>query len=109
MSSCFSMHHGKTDPLHSISKSLLNFRCGHCTKFKPTYAALAQRYASRSNLIVAQIDATANDIPKGFEVTGFPTIYLVPMNNQPVKYEGNRDIDDLVKFIENHSQFKSEL
>ncbi|CAF1469685.1 unnamed protein product [Adineta ricciae] len=83
--------------------------CGHCTKFKPTYAALAQRYASQSNLIVAQIDATANDIPKGFEVAGFPTIYLVPMNNQPVKYEGNRDLDDLVKFIENHSQFKSEL
>ncbi|UJR37656.1 hypothetical protein I4U23_030353 [Adineta vaga] len=99
--------------VHDQTKNVLVFFyapwCGHCTKFKPTYSKLAQHYASQSNLIVAQIDATGNDIPKGFEVTGFPTIYLVPMNNQPVKYEGNRDIDDLVQFIDNNIQSKSEL
>ncbi|CAF0781800.1 unnamed protein product [Adineta steineri] len=83
--------------------------CGHCTNFKPTYMKLAQRYTSQSNLILTQIDASANDIPSGFEVTGFPTIYFVPMNNQPVKYEGNRDINDLVNFIDKNLQSKSEL
>lgn len=55
------------------------------------------------------MDATANDVPPGFEVTGFPTLYFVPTNNQPVKYEGNRELDDLVRFIDTHSQSKSEL
>jgi thioredoxin-like negative regulator of GroEL len=85
------------------------FRCGHCTKFKPSYSKLAQRYAGQTNVILAQIDATANDIPQGFDVRGFPTIYMVPMNNKPVKYEGNREIDDLVNFIDKNIQSKSEL
>jgi thioredoxin-like negative regulator of GroEL len=88
---------------------LILFRCGHCTKFKPDYSKLAQRYAGQSNLIFGQIDATGNDIPQGFDVTGYPTIYIVPMNNHPVKYEGNRDIDDLVNFIEKNIESKSEL
>ncbi|CAF4483954.1 unnamed protein product, partial [Rotaria magnacalcarata] len=29
------------------------------------------------------MDATANDIPQGFEVTGYPTIFIVPTNNKP--------------------------
>ncbi len=102
------MHHGKFHCFSDCWKNLF-FRCGHCTNFKPIYSKLAQRYASQSNLIFGQIDATANDIPQGFDVTGFPTIYIVPTNNQPVKYEGNRDIDDLVRFIDKHIGSKSEL
>jgi hypothetical protein len=55
------------------------------------------------------MDATANDVPQGFEVTGFPTIYFVPANNQPVKYTGNRELDDLINFIDKQVQSKSEL
>ncbi len=84
-------------------------RCGHCTKFKPTYSKLAQHYAGQSNLIISQIDATANDIPEGFDVTGFPTIYFVPTSNHPVKYTGDRTIEDLINFIDNHMQSKTEL
>lgn len=83
--------------------------CGHCTKFKPVYSKLAQRYAGQSNLVFAQIDATTNDLSKDFDVTGFPTIYIVPTDNQPVKYEGNREFDDLVQFIDKNTRTKSEL
>lgn len=55
------------------------------------------------------MDATLNDIPQDFQVTGFPTIYMVPSNNIPVKYEGNRDIDDLVQFINKNLVTKTEL
>ncbi|CAF1189785.1 unnamed protein product [Rotaria magnacalcarata] len=83
--------------------------CGHCNNFKPTYSKLARSYAGQSNLILAQMDATANDIPQGFEVTGYPTIFIVPTNNKPVKYEGNRDIDDLVNFINKNIGSRTEL
>ena len=85
------------------------YRCGHCNDFKPTYSKLAQSYAGQSNLILAQMDATANDIPQGFDVTGYPTIFIVPTNNKPVKYEGNRDINDLVNFIDKNIGSKTEL
>jgi hypothetical protein len=34
---------------------------------------------------------------------------MVPMNNKPVKYEGNRDIEDLENFIGKNIESKSEL
>ena len=41
-------------------------------------------------ITIAKMDATANDVPKPFEVRGFPTLYWVPANNKnkPKKYEG---------------------
>ena len=104
------MHHGKI--LFLLFVIFIDdefYRCGHCTNFKPTYSKLAQHYTGQSNLVLGQMDATANDVPPGFEVTGFPTIYFVPTNNQPVKYTGNREFNDLINFIDNHVQSKQEL
>ena len=55
------------------------------------------------------MDATVNDIPRGFDVTGFPSIYMVPTNNQPVKYEGQREMSDLINFIDKYLGSKTEL
>lgn len=60
-------------------------------------------------MVFAQMDAIDNDVPPGFEVTGYPTIYIVPTSNIPVKYEGNREMKDLVKFIEKNTRIKTEL
>lgn len=37
----------------------------------------------------AKMDATENDVPKVFEVQGFPTLYFVPKNakNSPRRYD----------------------
>ncbi|XP_074659107.1 putative protein disulfide-isomerase A4 isoform X2 [Tubulanus polymorphus] len=79
--------------------------CGHCKSFEPTYKKLAKKLSgSEPNLVLAKIDGTANDAPSEFEVTGFPTIYFVPAaETKPVKYEGNRDSDDLVEFMKKHA------
>lgn len=50
-----------------------------------------------------------NDIPSSFDVKGFPTIYFVPTNNEAVRYNGDRGLDDLIDFIDNHVQSKTEL
>lgn len=76
--------------------------CGHCKAFEPKYKQFAAKYTSEQpNLVVAKFDATANDIPENFVVEGFPTIYFVPSGkkNKPIKYSGNRDLDDLTKFV----------
>jgi len=48
-------------------------------------------------IVIAKMDATANDSPKQFQVSGFPTIYWAPKDNKenPEKYS----VSTFVKFI----------
>ena len=79
--------------------------CGHCKKFEPDYKKLAKMHKSEKNLVIAKMDAAANDSPDEYPVEGFPTIYFAPANDKkkPIKYEGNRDQDDLIKFMKDHA------
>ncbi|XP_026884303.2 protein disulfide-isomerase A4 isoform X2 [Electrophorus electricus] len=91
--------------------------CGHCKKLEPDYLALGKKYKNEKSLVIAKMDATANDVPHdGYKVEGFPTIYFAPSNKkqQPIKFAGGeRDIESLSKFVEEHatklSQKKDEL
>ncbi|XP_056155522.1 protein disulfide-isomerase A4 [Lampris incognitus] len=91
--------------------------CGHCKKLEPDYLALGKKYKGEKNLVIAKMDATANDVPHdGYKVEGFPTIYFAPSNGKqkPIKLEGgDRTIEGLSKFVEQHatklSQKKDEL
>lgn len=51
------------------------------------------------------MDATANDVPAGFDVRGFPTLYWLPIDSKdkPVRYDGGRELDDFVKYIAGRS------
>ncbi|XP_012688715.2 protein disulfide-isomerase A4 [Clupea harengus] len=91
--------------------------CGHCKKLDPDYNALGKKYKNEKNLVIAKMDATANDVPHdSYKVEGFPTIYFAPRNKKesPVKFEGGqRDLETLSTFLEEHatklSQKKDEL
>uniref|UniRef100_A0AC35U9B3 Protein disulfide-isomerase n=1 Tax=Rhabditophanes sp. KR3021 TaxID=114890 RepID=A0AC35U9B3_9BILA len=90
--------------------------CGHCQKFEKPYSQLAEKLKKEQpNLVLGKMDATSNDPPLGFGVEGFPTIYFAPAGkkSEPIKYTGNRDLDDLVKFMKKHAvksyQTKEEL
>jgi len=76
--------------------------CGHCKTLEPKYVELGERMKKYSDtLTIAKIDATANTLPPTFQVKGFPTIFFVPSNKKdsPIKYEGAREVEDLVAFI----------
>jgi len=79
--------------------------CGHCKKLEPIFEKLGKKMSSHDNIVIAKIDATANDYAPVFEVSGFPTIYFKPAkaNAKPVKYEGKREVDDFVTFIKKHA------
>jgi len=72
--------------------------CGHCKKLTPIYDELGQKMADEAVEIV-KMDATANDVPAGFDVRGFPTIFWVKKGEKPVSYQGGREVDDFVKYI----------
>jgi protein disulfide isomerase family A protein 3 len=80
--------------------------CGHCKTLEPKYNELAQKMKKYSNsLTIAKVDATANDLPPKFAVSGFPTIFFVPANKKdaPVKYDGAREVSDFVSYIKKHA------
>ncbi|XP_053570466.1 protein disulfide-isomerase A4 [Bombina bombina] len=81
--------------------------CGHCKSLEPTYNDLGKKYKSEESIIIAKMDATSNDIPNDkYKVEGFPTIYFAPKKDKqnPIKFEGgNRDLEGLSKFIEEHA------
>lgn len=73
--------------------------CGHCKKLTPIYEELGQKMAGE-NVEIVKMDATANDVPPGFDVRGFPTLFWLPKDTKkPVAYQGGREVDDFVKFI----------
>jgi protein disulfide isomerase family A protein 3 len=56
---------------------------------------------NEDSIVIAKMDATANDVPAPYDVRGFPTIYFAPKNakNSPRKYEGGREVDDFIKYL----------
>jgi len=55
--------------------------CGHCKKMAPMYVELAEELAAANNLVIAEMDATANEV-EGLQIQGFPTIKFYPANNK---------------------------
>ncbi|CAN3376937.1 hypothetical protein DIURU_001712 [Diutina rugosa] len=85
--------------------------CGHCKKLAPTWEELAEIYQSNKDgaeVIVADIDHTANDVDVPVEIEGYPTLLMYPANGEidektglriPVPFNGNRELDDLIDFV----------
>ncbi|KAI0404237.1 protein disulfide-isomerase [Xylaria palmicola] len=86
--------------------------CGHCKALAPKYDELASLYANsefKDKVVIAKVDATANDVPD--EIRGFPTIKLYPAGakSEPVTYSGSRTVEDLISFIKENGKYKAEV
>lgn len=79
--------------------------CGHCMVLAPKYEKLAIKLKDETDLVIAKLDGTANEIPDIYDIQGFPAIFFVPIGakDKPVPYTGAREVDDFVEFLAKHS------
>lgn len=84
--------------------------CGYCKTLQPVYEKLAESYKDTPNVLIAEIDATMNEVD-GMEIHGFPTIYFYPAGkdaNKGILYEGKRTLEAMHEFVEKHAVIKEE-
>lgn len=108
----------RRDPTKDVLFEMYAPWCGHCKKLEPIYTELGEKLKDVKNLVIAKMDATANDSPHPeyqvagkkalywcTQARGYPTILFAPANNKdhPIKYSGERQVDDFVKFIKQHA------
>lgn len=78
----------------------MSHRCGHCKQLAPIYDQLAEKYADNDSILIAKLDATANEL-EHTKITSFPTIKLYKKgDNSIVDYNGERTLDGFSKFLE---------
>ncbi|CAN6331480.1 unnamed protein product [Urochloa humidicola] len=75
--------------------------CGHCKHLAPVYEKLASVFKQDEGVVIANLDADKHtDLAEKYGVSGFPTLKFFPKGNKAGEdYDGGRDLDDFVKFI----------
>jgi len=78
--------------------------CGHCKQLAPIYDSLAEKFADKSEFVVAKMDSTLNEL-EDIKIQSFPTIKLFPKDSdEVVDYSGERTLEGMTKFLESHGK-----
>jgi protein disulfide-isomerase A1 len=77
--------------------------CGHCKQLAPVWDKLGEHFKDDESVVIAKSDSTLNEFD-GVEVQGFPTLKYFPKGGGMVDYNGGRDLDSLIKFVENEGK-----
>ena len=53
--------------------------------------------------MIAAMDATANEVPAGFEVQGYPMVLCIPGSTEKlISYDGAREANAMFEFIKSN-------
>lgn len=80
--------------------------CGHCKTLAPIYDAVAKKLLVNKNIVLAKVDATANEVP-GVAIRGFPTLklFLNGKKDSPVDFEGDRSEEGILKYLQEKTTY----
>ncbi|XP_062036358.1 protein disulfide-isomerase A2 [Lepus europaeus] len=75
--------------------------CSHCKEMAPAWEALAEKYRDREDIVIAELDATANEL-EALRVAGFPTLLYFPAGpgRKVIEYKSSRDLETFSQFLD---------
>ena len=78
--------------------------CVHCQRMDPVLRKVAKHFKKNTDIMIAKYNAVANEVPPGYDVESFPTIYFKKKGETTAThYGGNRGFDDLRSYIEDNA------
>ena len=77
--------------------------CGHCTKLKPTWTELTDRFNQQTvnNKKIRVVKVNCDNYPKiaeKYDVSGFPTIKILTSSGER-EYDDDRSLESMQKFL----------
>ncbi|CAH2090951.1 unnamed protein product [Euphydryas editha] len=91
------------DPTKKVLVEFYAPWCGHCKQLVPIYEKLAEHFEKDEDVVIAKIDATANEL-EHTKITSFPTIKFYGKDNQVREYSGERTLAALTQFVESDGE-----
>lgn len=82
--------------------------CGHCKKLAPILDEVAISFENNADVIIAKMDATANDVTNEFDVQGYPTLYFSSASGKLSQYDGDRTAEAIINFVKTNSDATSQ-
>ncbi|KAE8685187.1 putative protein disulfide-isomerase A6 [Hibiscus syriacus] len=87
----------------NFAQSWVGFLRGVATvkNLAPTYEKVVTAFKTEEDVVIANLDADKHkDLAEKYGVSGYPTLKFFPKNNKSGEdYNGGRDLDDFVSFI----------
>lgn len=74
--------------------------CGHCKRMKPEFNKAAEKFKDDSKVELAAVDCTKHSsVCSAYEVRGYPTIKYFNYLRVQRDYNGDRNADDFINFL----------
>lgn len=103
--------HNYADALADLSKDVFVKYyapwCGHCKKLAPIWEELAEIFKP-SDVVIADVDHTLNDVDTPIVIEGYPTLIFYPANGEidpksgmrtGFVYDKQRDLENLLEYV----------
>ena len=101
------------DPTYDVLVEFYAPWCGHCKELAPVLEELGQLMLGDSHVVIAKMDATANDVPDTarLELQGFPTLALYRADNkgEPLLFKKERNLVGLLQFLQANAHHKDKI
>ena len=77
--------------------------CGHSQALLPIWSEFEKMNKSNAKVNIFKVECDKNkDLGQLFGITGFPTVLYIVKNQVPIEFAGERNLPNLVSFMENY-------